>query len=412
VCSSDLGQTVINHDDLANINQAGAGVLNGHISDGDQIQQDRGGDATALRHLNQFERILRGNDDTNFDDDGDRLSSGKNDEMVEEEVKAGTILPEHEATLKDIFTGIESGSFQYGEGGEILGEARLKFVRALQDGTLGDDKERIKYYKNLFTGLLYDAIIEDTGNYYSAKEDRIIESAVGVIVDEFEKSLDTLGTFFPDENLIVTEEQVNRDAGFAKDTLAELFEAIDEDTLPMSAKDFFSKFESVFEDDPTIDAEKTLKDIENAILSSYDSDQNNPGLRELIEDYGLDGESDRRGIVEELQTSAINSRNYGPVASASEIFHNAVKYSNSEILARRKSSSSASKTNDCTQATVALIRHAGVVHTRLRVEDRAKTLHLLSLTAHDRGVTLTNALHVLTRHSHLRAACLAASLSA
>ena len=39
------------------------------------LEQERDPSVSALRHLNQFERILRGSDDTNFDDDT-RLSSG------------------------------------------------------------------------------------------------------------------------------------------------------------------------------------------------------------------------------------------------------------------------------------------------------------------------------------------------
>ena len=47
-----------------------------NIRDGEGVEQDKGEEVSALRHLNQFERILRGSDDENFDDDGGGLSSG------------------------------------------------------------------------------------------------------------------------------------------------------------------------------------------------------------------------------------------------------------------------------------------------------------------------------------------------
>jgi len=259
-------------------------------------------------------------------------------ETIDDEIKGGTILPEHESVIKDIFDEIETDTFKSDDGGEIVGKARIKFLKAIEDGSLGDDPEKIDDYKNLFMELLYDNMVKAMNPMFyknPGKERRRIEESVGKLVDEFMKSFDSSSRFLPKKNLIVTEKNVKLDKKKAKETLAELFEAIDEDTLPMSARDFFSKFESVFEDDPTLDIEKTLKDIENAITSAYDGDDSNEGLRELIEDYGFDGSKHTdKSMIEELESIAIDSDNYEPNIKASEIINDALEYSNAKIGTR------------------------------------------------------------------------------
>ncbi len=254
-------------------------------------------------------------------------------EMIDELIDDGYVLAEHGDALKNIFDGIEQDNFEFGNGGEILGEARLKFLRALESGSLGEDPDKIDDYRNLFTETLYDSMVKAANSMFSTgREDTKIENLIGKLVTEFEKSLDSSKRFYPKDRLLVSEKDVRLDKQRAKETLAELFDAIESDKLSISPRDFNSMVDSLFELDPTLDIKRTIKDIENAILSAYDSDDSDEGLRELIEQYSFDGDAHTdKGIIESYQIIAINSENYEPNVEASKIINDALNYSNEKI---------------------------------------------------------------------------------
>ena len=262
-----------------------------------------------------------------------RTGLASTSEMIDELIDDGYVIAEHGDALKDIFDGIEQDNFEFGNGGEILGEARLKFLRALESGSLGEDPDKIDDYRNLFTEILYDSMVKAANSMFSTgREDTKIENLIGKLVTEFEKSLDSSKRFYPKDRLLVSEKDVRLDKQRAKETLAELFDAIESDKLSISPRDFNSMVDSLFELDPTLDIKRTIKDIENAILSAYDSDDSDEGLRELIEQYSFDGDAHTdKGIIESYQIIAINSENYEPNVEASKIINDALNYSNEKI---------------------------------------------------------------------------------
>lgn len=238
--------------------------------------------------------------------------------QIDKAVTRGVVAPEHAEIIRDILSDLTPESLKDGEGGDILGEIRRKFVKAVQSGKFDNYKDAtteedsldnyIDYQlKELISNALLDTLEANINRRYASKKqndvyDEIRDEVVTEFVNNLSDAIKVSNKNKPpsDENIAAAKDR-------ARKKLAGLIGDLEDGgkEAEITSQELYEIVREIVADDPSVDVANMFRLLERAAEEGYNSNSDNYKLEKLYEE--LEGQSQNKGTLEEFEELKLDS---------------------------------------------------------------------------------------------------------
>lgn len=237
---------------------------------------------------------------------------------IDKAVERGVVAPEHAEIIRDILSDLTPENIKDGEGGDILGEIRRKFVKAVQSGKFDNYKDAtvqedsldnyIDYQlKDLISDSLSDTLEANINRRYaSKKENDVYDEIRDEVVTEFTDNLSN-AIKVSNKNKPPSDKDVAAAKDNARKKLSELIGDLEEggEESEITSQELYEIVREIVADDPSVDVADMFRLLERAAEDGYATNPDNYELEKLYDE--LKGQSQNKGTLEEFEELKLDS---------------------------------------------------------------------------------------------------------
>ena len=240
-------------------------------------------------------------------------------EKINDNVVLGFINPKHESILRDILSDVTPESMNGKNAGEVLSNTRKKLIEAIINGDFDDFKgakiseRNIKDYLVEQVGkIVQESVFDSINSSINKVQDRnrrqLLKNNRDELIDSWTSGLESSIKRVLD-NKPPTDAEIASARKNAANSRSSLIDDLNDGTPYGGASDFWAGVEDILTDDPSIDSQELLKELQKASQAGL---KKNPGDKDMQEIASALEADDNRfmSIVDEMENAKLLSDYY------------------------------------------------------------------------------------------------------
>lgn len=245
---------------------------------------------------------------------------------IERRVENGWINPSHQDALDEVLADVTPESISSENAGDVLSDVRRNLLRAINEGKFDDYRgaemreDSLKdYLTQQIAGAVEDAITESINEnikkVQDARRKKLLEEGRDELVSEWSNSLvDSIKKIRSVD--APSDEKIARAKKRATESRSDLVGELTDGSPEYDADSFWYSVGEILRDDPTIDSEDFLKELQDAASKGIKENPDNEFMQAIQDE--LDADDNRfRSLVEAMEDEKLES-DYIPEKVASK----------------------------------------------------------------------------------------------